>query len=264
MAGEVLGIDVGGSSVKAGLVDLTAGRLAGELISAPTPRPATPLALVSVLAGLAGRLPAAAGRVGVAFPSVIKEGSAYTAANIDSGWVGTNGAALASRALARPVLFLNDADAAGLAEMRFGSGRGCTGTVIMLTFGTGIGTALFTGGKLFPNSELGHLELHGMDAEKWASAQVRTAEGLDFPAWVARVNDYLLAMHKLFARRVHPRRRGERALRRVRAPAALAGAAASGALCGAGGRGRSGAGGCGDLTEAVTWRASCRRSARRF
>src|SRR6267143_1752468 len=146
MTGEVLGIDVGGSSVKAGLVDLKAGRLTGELVSAPTPRPSTPVALTGVLAGLAARLPAAA----------------------------------------------------GLAEMRFGSGRGCSGTVIMLTFGTGIGTALFTGGKLFPNSELGHLELHGMDAEKWASAQVRTAQGLDFPAWIARVNDYLLAIHKLF------------------------------------------------------------------
>src|SRR4029077_18461781 len=141
MAGEVLGIDVGGSSVKAGLVDLKAGRLAGELIAAPTPRPSTPVALTSVLAALAARLPASTGRVGVAFPSVIKEGTAYTAANIDTAWVGTDGAALASRALARPVVFLNDADAAGLAEMRFGSGRGCTGTVIMLTFGTGIGTA---------------------------------------------------------------------------------------------------------------------------
>jgi polyphosphate glucokinase len=197
MADAVLGIDVGGSSVKAGLVDLTAGRLTGELISAPTPRPSTPGALASVLAGLAGRFPAATGRVGVAFPSVIKEGTAHTAANIDSAWVGTNGAALASRALARPVLFLNDADAAGLAEMRFGSGRGCTGTVIMLTLGTGIGTALFNGGKLFPNSELGHLELRGMDAEKWASAQVRTTQGLDFPAWSARVNEYLLALHRL-------------------------------------------------------------------
>src|SRR5438309_554084 len=88
-------------------------------------------------------------------------------AYIDAAWLGTNGAALASRALGRPVLFLNDADAAGLAETRFGSGRGCTGTVIMVTFGTGIGSALFTGGRLFPNSELGHLELHGMDAEKW-------------------------------------------------------------------------------------------------
>lgn len=198
MADEVLGIDVGGSSVKAAMVDLKAGRLRSELISAPTPRPSTPAALISVLAGLAGRLPAASGRVGVAFPSVIKDGTAYTAANIDTAWLGTNGAALASQALARPVLFLNDADAAGLAEMRFGSGRGCTGTVIMLTFGTGIGTALFAAGKLFPNTELGHLELRGMDAEKWASAQVRTAEALDFPAWIARVNEYLLAMHKLF------------------------------------------------------------------
>ncbi len=198
MTGEVLGIDVGGSSVKAGLVDLKAGRLTGELISAPTPRPSTPPAVTGVLAQLAARLPATPGRVGVAFPSVIKDGAAYTAANIDAAWPGTNGAALASRALARPVLFLNDADAAGLAEMRFGSGRGCTGTVIMLTFGTGIGSALFTGGRLFPNSELGHLELRGMDAEKWASAQVRTAQGLDFPAWIERVNEYLLAMHKLF------------------------------------------------------------------
>src|SRR4030088_2142572 len=197
MTSEVLGIDVGGSSVKAGLVDVSAGRLTGELISAPTHRRSTPGALVGVLAGLAGRFPAAAGRVGVAFPRVINEGAAHTPPNNDASWVGTNGAALASRALARPVLFLNDADAAGLAEMRFGSGRGCTGTVVMLTFGTGIGTALFTGGKLFPNSELGHLELHGMDAEKWASAQVRTEQGLDFPAWIARVNDYLLAIHKL-------------------------------------------------------------------
>src|SRR5205814_4090483 len=190
--------DVGGSSVKAGLVDLKAGGLTGELISAPTPRPSTPVAVTGVLAGLAARLPAGAGRVGVAFPSVIKDGTAHTAANIDTAWLGANGAALASRALARPVLFLNDADAAGLAEMRFGSGRGCTGTVIMLTFGTGIGTALFAGGKLFPNTELGHLELGGMDAEKRASARVRTAENLDFPAWIERVNEYLAEMHRLF------------------------------------------------------------------
>src|SRR3984893_3807370 len=161
MASEVLGIDVGGSSVKAGLVGVSAGRLTGELISAPTPRPSTPDALVGVLAGLAGRFPAATGRGGGAFPRVIKEGTPYPAATIDASWVGTTGAALASRALARPVLFLNDADAAGLAEMRFGSGRGCTGTLIMLTFGTGIGTALFTGGRLFPSTDLGHRQLLG-------------------------------------------------------------------------------------------------------
>lgn len=197
MADEVLGIDVGGSSVKAALVDVHAGRLSGSTVSAPTPRPSTPGALMQVLAGLTQKLPGGAARVGVAFPTVIKAGTAYTAANIDASWLGTNAEALAAATLARPVLFLNDADAAGIAEMRFGSGRGCRGTVIMLTFGTGIGTALFVDGKLFPNTELGHLELRGMDAERWASAHVRSAERLDFPAWIARVNEYLLALHKL-------------------------------------------------------------------
>jgi polyphosphate glucokinase len=197
MAAEVLGIDVGGSSVKAGLVEVQHGSVRGGLISAPTPRPCTPASLMPVLVALAGRLEGAAGRAGVAFPSVIKGGTAFTAANIDHGWIGTNGETLASEALGRPVLMLNDADAAGIAEMRFGSGRGCTGSVIMLTFGTGIGTALFTGGKLFANTELGHLELRGMDAEKWASAHTRTVAGLDFPGWVARVNEYLAALYQL-------------------------------------------------------------------
>jgi polyphosphate glucokinase len=194
---EVLGIDVGGSSIKAAAVDVHAGRMLGAAISAPTPRPSTPAAVMPVLAGLATRLPRADGRAGIAFPSVIKAGTTYTAANIDPAWVGTNLETLAADALGRPVLLLNDADAAGIAEMRFGSGRDCSGTVIMLTFGTGIGTALFSGGKLFPNSELGHLELRGMDAEKWASAQARTAERLDFPGWIARVNEYLDALHRL-------------------------------------------------------------------
>jgi polyphosphate glucokinase len=197
VAGDVLGIDVGGSSVKAALVDTRAGRVAGTLLSAPTPRPSTPAALMQVLAGLAHKLPGAAARVGVAFPTVIKVGTVHTAANIDASWLGTNAETLAATALGRPVLFLNDADAAGIAEMRFGNGRGCSGTVVMLTFGTGIGTALFVDGKLFPNTELGHLELRGMDAEKWASAHARSAERLDFPAWIARVNEYLLALHKL-------------------------------------------------------------------
>ena len=197
MTRRILGIDVGGSSIKAGLLELEAGRLSGGLISAPTPHPATPAALMPVIAALAGRLPGGSGGVGIAFPSVIKRGTARTAANVDHAWLGTDGAALATRALGRPALLLNDADAAGLAEMRWGAGRGCRGTAIMVTLGTGIGTALFSDGKLFPNSELGHLELHGMDAEKWASAQVRTSEKLDFPAWIARVNEYLARLHQL-------------------------------------------------------------------
>ena len=194
----VLGIDVGGSAVKAGSVDVAAGRLTGTLAAQPTPHPATPPALFALFGALAAAHPQASGRIGVAFPSVIKDGTAYTAANIDHSWIGTRAQELASAALGRPVLFLNDADAAGLAEMRFGAGRGCNGTVIMLTLGTGIGTALFTAGRLFPNTELGHLELNGVDAEKRASAHARTAEGLDFPAWAERVNEYLAAMQRLF------------------------------------------------------------------
>jgi polyphosphate glucokinase len=197
MTGAVLGIDVGGSSVKAALVDVEQGSVSGTLISAPTPSPCTPASLMPVLVALAGRLERASGRAGVAFPSVIKGGTAFTAANIDHSWIGANGESLAAQALGRPVLMLNDADAAGIAEMRFGSGRGCNGSVVMLTFGTGIGTALFTGGKLFANTELGHLELRGMDAEKWASAHTRTVAGLDFPGWIARVNEYLAALYQL-------------------------------------------------------------------
>jgi polyphosphate glucokinase len=198
MARAVLGIDVGGSSVKAGRVDVVAGRVSGELLAVPTPQPATPSALLAVIRDLVRRMPVTRQRIGIAFPSVVKNGITYTAANIDPTWIGAAAARLASRELATPVLFLNDADAAGLAEMRWGAGRDCTGTVIMVTFGTGIGTALFSGGRLFPNTELGHMELHGVDAEKRASAQARTLEQLDFPAWSERVNEYLAAMHRLF------------------------------------------------------------------
>jgi polyphosphate glucokinase len=198
MGAEILGIDVGGSSVKAALVDVTAGRVRGAVHAVPTPRPSTPAALMAVLKQLADSQPRQEGRIGVAFPSVIKKGVALTAANIDHGWIGSDAAALAAREMGRPVLFLNDADAAGLAEMRWGAGRQCAGVVIMLTFGTGIGTALFSGGRLLPNTELGHMELRGMDAEKRASAQVRTLENLTFEAWSERVNEYLAAMEALF------------------------------------------------------------------
>jgi polyphosphate glucokinase len=194
----VLGFDVGGSSVKAGLVDLAQARLEGELIVAPTPQPATPQAVMRVIADIAQRFPAASGRVGVAVPSVVKRGVVRTAANIDSSWIGIDGTALVQAALGRPGEVLNDADAAGLAEMRWGAGRGERGPVIMLTLGTGIGSALFIDGRLFPNTELGHLELQGIEAEKWASAHVRTELALDWPAWVSRLNDYLAYVNALF------------------------------------------------------------------
>jgi polyphosphate glucokinase len=197
MALSVLGIDVGGSSIKAGVVDLEAGQLQSELFSVPTPRPAAPEPVMQAIAGLAAMLPATQA-AGVAFPSVVQGGKARTAAHIDPSWIDVDGALLAARTLNRRAVFLNDADAAGIAEMRWGAGRGLKGVAIMLTFGTGIGTALFADGKLFPNTELGHLELNGIDAEEWASARIRTQLGLDWPAWIERVNAYLARLHALF------------------------------------------------------------------
>jgi len=191
----VLGLDVGGSSVKAGVVDLAARRLVSEMLFAPTPHASEPEHLMPVLQGLAARLPATEGALGVAFPSVVKRGRVRTATNIHSDWIGTDGAALVAKAFTRPAVFLNDADAAGIAEMRWGAGRGVMGPVVMLTLGTGIGTALFIEGRLFPNAELGHLQLHNSDAERWASAHIRTQLELDYPAWVERVNDYLALLN---------------------------------------------------------------------
>jgi polyphosphate glucokinase len=193
----LLGIDVGGSSIKGGLVNLTSGKLVSELKHVPTPQPAAPAAVVKNIVSLASTLPSE-GPLGFAFPSVVKNCKARTAANVDHGWVGADGAALVREAMGRPALFLNDADAAGLAEVTWGAGRGTSGIVIMVTFGTGIGTAIFNDGILLPNTELGHLEMRGADAEEWASARVRTAENLDFPAWIARVNEYLGRLHALF------------------------------------------------------------------
>ena len=197
MSRILLGVDVGGSSVKAGLVDVDQGQLVGELVSAPTPRNSTPDAVVKTVAGLGHQLPPSSGPIGVALPSVIRHGKVRTAANIDASWLGIDGATLVHESIGRSAVLINDADAAGVAEMRWGAGRGHLGPVVMLTFGTGIGSALFIDGRLYPNTELGHLQLHGIDAEKFASARVRTELGLDFPGWVARVNEYLERMHAL-------------------------------------------------------------------
>jgi polyphosphate glucokinase len=193
---NVLGIDVGGSSIKGGLVDVSAGTLLAEA-HVPTPKPSSPAEVMKQVAVLAQKLPGGKA-AGFAFPSVVKLNVARTAANVDHGWIGTDGAALASSILHLPTVFLNDADAAGLAEMKWGAGKDTPGTVIMLTFGTGIGTALFTDGKLLPNTEFGHMEINGREAEAWTSARVRTEENLDFPAWIARVNEYLRVCYAMF------------------------------------------------------------------
>ncbi|MEJ1962653.1 MAG: ROK family protein [Gammaproteobacteria bacterium] len=194
---KVLGIDVGGSSIKGGLVDVATGQLIGEMEHVPTPKPSVPAAVMTQVAVLGKRLPAAEA-VGFAFPSVVKNNIARTAANVDHAWIGADGVQLARATLGLPAVFLNDADAAGVAEMKWGAGRDTPGTVIMLTFGTGIGSAVFADGKLVPNTEFGHIQMHGGDVEAWTSARVRTEQNLDFPAWIARVNEYLALMHGLF------------------------------------------------------------------
>jgi polyphosphate glucokinase len=192
----VLGIDLGGSSIKGGLVEVSTGRLLSEIASVATPKPSSPQEVMKATAVLAKQLPAAQA-AGFTYPGV-KRNIAHTAANVDHGWIGTDGARLASATLGIPTTFLNDADAAGIAEMQLGAGRDQPGVVIMLTFGTGIGTALFYDGTLTPNTEFGHIQMHGGDAEHWTSARVRTEENLDFPAWIARVNEYLQYIHALF------------------------------------------------------------------
>ncbi|HUO39534.1 MAG TPA: ROK family protein [Mycobacterium sp.] len=197
MANAILGFDVGGTSIKAALVDVDRGQTVTAPRSVPTPQPSTPDQVVHALLQVDREL-GATGPVGLAFPSVIQHGIARSAANVDKSWIGFAGGERLAQLLGRPVVFINDADAAGIAEMSTGAGRGEKGVVMLLTFGTGIGSALFNGGVLVPNTELGHLELHGHDAETRASARVKTLEGLGWEGWCERVNDYLAHVHALF------------------------------------------------------------------
>ena len=192
----ILAFDVGGSFVKAGLVNPAAGTVAGEVLRRPTPEGASPAEVIALLASIALELPST-GPVGLAFPAVAKRGVAWTAANIDRRWIGTNAQALLEARLGRPVAFLNDADAAGVAEMTLGAGRGRDGTVMVLTLGTGIGTALFVDGRLLPNTELGHREVKGEEAEHLASAKVKAERGMGWAEWAAVVNEVLAAYHAL-------------------------------------------------------------------
>ena len=192
----ILAFDVGGSFVKAGLVNLVTGTVEGEVLRRPTPDGATPSDVIELLASMARELPSA-GPVGLAFPAVAKRGVACTAANIDKRWIGTDAQAALEARTGRPVAFLNDADAAGIAEVTLGAGRDRDGTVMVLTLGTGIGTALFVDGKLLPNTELGHLEVRGEEAEHRASAKVRSDRNLGWTEWTAAVNEVLAAYHAL-------------------------------------------------------------------
>jgi polyphosphate glucokinase len=190
-----LGVDVGGSSIKFAPVDIRVGRLLTEVRSVPTP--ATAAALLNCITTLASeQLPD--GPVGIALPSVVRGGVVHTAANLDAALIGMNVESALRTRLGRAVAVLNDADAAGLAEVRWGAARGVRGTVMVLTFGTGIGSALFTDGRLVPNTELGHMEVDGAEGEQRASARARSEESLDWAQWIARVNRYLDAINRLF------------------------------------------------------------------
>ena len=190
---EILGIDIGGSGIKGAPVDLKKGELSAPRHRIPTPQPATPEAVAETVGQIAAHF-SWQGPIGCGFPAVIRRGTAHTAANVDPAWIGTQAEALFSEATGCPVRVANDADVAGLAEMRYGAGRQRDGVVLIITLGTGIGTALFVDGKLVPNTELGHIELKGRDAETWAADSAREREDLSWKKWAKRVDAFLQRM----------------------------------------------------------------------
>jgi polyphosphate glucokinase len=195
-SGPVVGVDIGGTGIKAAPVDPVRGDLLAERVRELTPQPATPGAVAEVAAAVLDEV-GMPGPVGLTLPAVVLDGVVRTAANIDRSWIGTDAVDLFTRATGRPVRVLNDADAAGSAEVRFGAGAGRSGVVVVVTLGTGIGSAVFVDGVLVPNTELGHLPLHGGDAEDYAADSVREREDLDWADFAGRVEDYLRLVQRL-------------------------------------------------------------------
>ncbi len=193
----VLGIDIGGTGIKGAPVDTRSGQLLADRHRILTPRPATPDAVTEVVAELA-KFFDWTGPTGATFPAVVKDGVPHTAANVDKDWIGTNAAGRFSSVIGGEVTVVNDADAAGVAEMTFGVGRNRRGLVIMVTLGTGIGSAIFNDGELVPNTELGHLKMGKHDAERLAAESVREEHGLSWKEWADRVEEYLLLVERLF------------------------------------------------------------------
>ncbi|MDR2112273.1 MAG: ROK family protein [Candidatus Accumulibacter sp.] len=194
---QILGIDVGGTGIKSAIVETATGELLSERHRFATPRPATPEAIAEALRGLL-RHHRWSGPVGMGFPAAIQHGVARTAANVDASFIGLPVSGYFSQNTGCRLFAANDADTAGLAEMRFGAGRGHAGVVLIVTIGTGLGTALFSGGQLLPNTELGHLLLeNGQEAERYASETVRVTQKLGWEEWGARLNLYLRAMERL-------------------------------------------------------------------
>ncbi|MFD7640083.1 polyphosphate--glucose phosphotransferase [Kitasatospora sp. NPDC059795] len=194
----VFGVDIGGSGIKGAPVDLDRGVLAQERHKVLTPHPSGPDAVIDAVCEVVRHFDHH-GPVGLTFPGVVVDGHTRTAANVDKGWIGLDAAARFSDALGMPATVVNDADAAGLAEVTHGAGRGRSGVVLLLTFGTGIGSALFSDGVLVPNTELGHLEMRGKDAERRASSAAKERHDLSWPQWAERVDEYLDLVEMLFS-----------------------------------------------------------------
>jgi len=192
----LLGIDIGGTGIKGAPVDTQTGSLVEDRHRILTPQPATTDAVAGVVAQLSKHFDWK-GPIGAAFPAVVRQGIVGSAANVDASWIGVDVSAVLRSATGADVTVVNDADAAGLAEMEFGAGRHRHGTVLMTTLGTGIGSALFVGGTLVPNTELGHLQIRGKDAEHRASEIVREREGLSWKQWAKRLNEYFAALESL-------------------------------------------------------------------
>ena len=191
-----LGIDIGGSGIKGAPVAVSTGELTAERHRIETPQPATPDAVADVVARVVDHF-GWEGPIGTTFPAVVRDGVVFTAANVDKSWIGTDAAKLFGARTGRDVVVMNDADLAGVAEMRFGAGKGVKGEVVMITLGTGIGSALFYDGVLVPNTELGHLELDAQDAEALASGRAREEDDLSWKAWAKRVSAYLHSLEDL-------------------------------------------------------------------
>jgi polyphosphate glucokinase len=197
-----IGIDVGGSGIKAAVVDVEAGRLRSERLRVATPTPSTPDAVIASIARLVRRLAKSSGLgdatpVGIGLPGVTIDGTLKSAANIDPTWIDFPVVERLTRLLKRPVFIINDADAAGIAEMRFGIGKGQPGVVIFLTLGTGVGSGVFNDGVLVPNTEFGQMEIRGRAAEKRSAAIARIRRGLSWKAWAADLDEHLERIHEL-------------------------------------------------------------------
>jgi polyphosphate glucokinase len=191
-----VGVDVGGTGIKGAPVDTARGELTADRVRILTPSPATPDAVGATVADVVGRLDGP-GPIGITMPAVVRAGVVETAANIDPSWIGVDAHDLFGGALQRDVVVLNDADAAGLAEMRFGAGAGHHGTVVVVTLGTGIGSAVFSDGVLLANTELGHLPLEGGDAEDWAADSARDRDELSWKHWSHRLQKYFELLESL-------------------------------------------------------------------